>query len=60
MIYLVTFLAFVVALVMSIYIPRIFYAESTAQALTLIALVSVLGTGEVLWLIPTIVRYFTR
>ena len=53
-----TFAAIACALVMAIYTHRLFNTRSNGQALTFLILISAMGTAEVLWFVPTVVRYF--
>jgi hypothetical protein len=43
---------------MAIYTHRLFNTRSNGQALTFLILISAMGTAEVLWFVPTVVRYF--
>jgi len=52
------FAAIACALVMAVYTHRLFNVDRTGQAIVLILLISAMGTAEVLWFIPTVVRYF--
>jgi hypothetical protein len=58
MISIVVFLAITLVLLMAVYTRKLFETESNAQGITFVVLVSLMGTAEVLWLIPAVVRYF--
>jgi hypothetical protein len=55
---IVAFATIACALLMAIYTHRLFNTRSNGMAFTLLIMISAMGTVEVLWFIPTVVRYF--
>lgn len=58
MIVIMVFVAIVLALLMAVYTRRLFTTESNSHGITFVIFVAWMGTAEVLWLIPAIVKYF--